>query len=698
MSKVDDRVQTESYSRLSAMWPGAERRRQARQAKQNQPGPESLFGALVGGDSQVHDDDIARSAAVGGAGSETIESQRRKAPLQRHRPASRDTVPASPANATGPDARVDSTDAQAAAGRTQAPADRQRDARAAQATVLDDVPATQRLFKIFVGARAVLGLALVAALVAAGMLGMRAPLGMMLVAMGYATQAVVLWMLPRFREEAPARDSLSRSQWVTTIGVDLATFSWLHWMQPMQNFNLVALLLLPVLMGGVLAPRVIALAGSSGVVLMLLAMTWNTVAAGGDPTTLWMQAGLAGVGFFAVTLLAGEMSTRLASQAFAARSGLELARQQAQLNRLVIEEMTDGVLVVDRRARVRAANPAARRLLIHQGLGRAAPFQLQDEPVWAELETLVRQAFVKKLWPDGVATATLKFADGTTRTLRVRARFTRQRSPLLRGGVGDVPLSEVFCVVFLEDQRLVHERTRQEKLAAMGRVSAGIAHEIRNPLAAIAQANALLREEAQGREQQMLTKMVHENVERLKLIVDDVMAVAPSPDATRQRIDAVAVVGHIVGEWSRAAGLPVGATTRLQVELAEAELPVVFDPEHLRRVLVNLLDNARRHATETPGAITLVLAQASAEHVVLSVSSDGDIIGPDIEPYLFEPFFSTRSRGTGLGLYICRELCERYGATIDYWQQAADSRHRNQFRVVFRTADRPDFTESRLLS
>jgi two-component system sensor histidine kinase PilS (NtrC family) len=529
-----------------------------------------------------------------------------------------------------------------------------------------------------------------------------------LIAIAYATQAVVLWMLPRFRQEDAGHDPLTRGQWLATIGVDLITFSLLHWMQPTQNFNFVALLLLPVLMGGVLATRTVALAGSSAVVLILLAVTWNVVAHAGGAATLWMQAGLAGVGFFAVTLLAGEMATRLKNQADAARGGLELARQQAQLNRLVIEEMTDGVMVVDRRSRVRAANPAARRLLVREGMGRAAPFQLQDDRSWAELQQLVNQAFERKAWVGSENNATLKFADGMTRTLRVRGRFTRRRSAStkgaadLRDGPREKLRSEVFCVVFLEDQRQVLDRNRQEKLAAMGRVSAGIAHEIRNPLAAIAQANALMMEEAQGREQAMLTRMIHENVERLKMIVDDVMAVAPSRGGVEPRIEAVSVVQRIVAEWSqsaglspglsgaRASGLPGATDGRLSIEVVPDRLPVIFDAEHLRRVLVNLLDNARRHATNTPGAFVLRLTASSDEHAVLSVASDGEAIAADVEPFLFEPFFSSRSRGTGLGLYICRELCERYGATIDYWAHPPESRHRNEFRVVLRRTDRAD--------
>ena len=129
---------------------------------------------------------------------------------------------------------------------------------------------------------------------------------------------------------------------------------------------------------------------------------------------------------------------------------------------------------------------------------------------------------------------------------------------------------------------------------------------------------------------------------------------------------------------------------RLRVDLPEESLGVIFDGEHLRRVLVNLLDNARRHASKLPGAVRLKLSAKDDQQVVLSVFSDGTPIPADVERYLFEPFFSTRSRGTGLGLYICRELCERYGARIDYRLGEERDPCRNEFFVAMRRRALPD--------
>ncbi len=554
-----------------------------------------------------------------------------------------------------------------------------------------DVPATrdvattfERIYRAFLAARAALGAALVGTLGIGGFFGLRTSAEVAVVTGLYAALAIGMWLWPRLRPKrrpraprgARAMAHLRSPQWLLTVGVDLLVFTVLYVVSPGSSFNYVALLVLPVLMAGVLMPRLYALATAALATLALLGTAWLSAIAGGDATLLFTQAGLAGIGFFVVTLLAGELASRIAREESSARGSLEMARQQAQLNRLVIEEMEDGVLVVDRGGKVRAANPAARRLLAPDGMSRAAPFQMRGVPAWGPLVGGVERAFAEGSWPEAGRDLRLEFSPDVARTLRVRVRFTKRREPD----------SEQVCVLFLEDLRSVHARSRQEKLAAMGRVSAGIAHEIRNPLAAIAQANALLAEDAGDATQRRLTRMVSENVERLKRIVDDVLEVSPGHPPEERVVNATHALQVVCREWSQAGGLPIGPQSVLRVELPEEPLGVVFDAEHLRRVVVNLLDNARRHASERPGAVVLALGIDDDEHATLSVESDGTPIPADVEAYLFEPFFSTRSRGAGLGLYICRELCERYGARIEYRQLPADAARRNDFVVQMRRA------------
>ena len=537
----------------------------------------------------------------------------------------------------------------------------------------------ERIYRIFIAARAALGVALVVTLGVAGLFGVRPTHLVSLVSIGYAALAISMWLLPRFRRPAApqAFARLRSPQWIATIGADVVCFIALHVLALGSSLNYQALLVLPVLMAGILTPRLLALATAAAITLMLLGIAWLSSPLQGDTTLAMTQAGLAGSGFVVITVLAGELARRLAREEMSARGSLEMARQQARLNRLVIEEMQDGVLVVDRRGRVRAANPAARRLLAPSGMCRTAPFQLRGVAAWEGLVATVERAFGEVSWPAAGRDVVLQFENQSHRTLRARIRFTRRREP---------QATEEFCVMFLEDIRNMQARSRQEKLAAMGRVSAGIAHEIRNPLAAIAQANALLAEDATDPAQRHLMTLVADNVERLKRIVDDVMEVAPGQEQLVGAIDATAQVAAVCRDWTRANGVQLGEQSVLRVELPHEPVGVAFDAEHLRRVLVNLLDNAHRHATGAPGAILLKLDAGNELRVFLSVLSDGPPIPADVEPYLFEPFFSTRSRGTGLGLYICRELCERYGASIDYRLRPYAGTQRNGFFVDMRRA------------
>ena len=524
-----------------------------------------------------------------------------------------------------------------------------------------------RLYRAFLTARAALGLALVVAQLIAASLKTLMHSTLVLSA-SYAMAALALWLLPQLRRGASARSlaRISSPHWWSAIGVDLLLFGVLQALDT-SGVNYGALFVMPVLMSAVLCPRRLALATAAIAALgLLLAAGWSQLL--GEMSSVKLtQAGLVGGGLFAVSLLAGELSARLAREEKAARGSLALARQQEQLNRLVIDEMQEGVLDVDRRGRVRAMNPAAQGLL-----GAASgelSWQLRGRPGWQPLVAALEQAHAQG--GSAEQDVTLPLADGVSRSLRLRLRFTRQREG-----------SEELCVLFVEDNRELLARTRQEKLAAMGRVSAGIAHEIRNPLAAIAQANALLAEDVGGSRAEQLTRMVASNVQRLKRLVDDVTEVAPGVQPESLLLDASQLVREACADWCQVNGVAAGPQSRFGLQIEAAGLKALFDAEHLRRVLVNLLDNAWRHADAAAGAIRVTLA-ADGDAVELVVRSAGPPVPPEIERHLFEPFFSTRSRGSGLGLYICRELCERHGASIDY-RRAADAAA-NEFRVRLRT-------------
>ncbi len=552
--------------------------------------------------------------------------------------------------------------------------------RQARRLITADDSAHRRVFRTYLTARAALGVALALAQAVVDLFAPRSPGVLMALCAAYAVQALLL-RLWRTEQRLAHGGSRRRSRWWATVGVDVLAFGAMHWLDPNATLNHAALLVLPVLMAGVLSARLTGLATAAAASLVLLVSAWQRGMANGDLTVLMSQAGMAGVGMFATVLVAGQMASRLAREERTARGSLELARQQAELNRLVIDEMSDGVLVVDRRGRVRAANPAARALLSDGGGCPPAPFSLASQPGWSRLLEAVEEAYRSNQWPAAGLDLTVAYAGESPRSIRVRARFTR--GARLDRADDSERADEVLAVLFMEELRQVLARQREERLAAMGRMSAGIAHEIRNPLAAVSQANALLQEDALRADQQRLVRIVADNVERLRRIVDDVMEAAPGSMAPSRTIDATAEVAAICAEWARTVGIALGSESRLRVMLPKEPVGAVFDPDHLRRVLVNLLENAIRHCSDSPGAVLVLLEALDGPFVRLAVASDGEPIAAEVEAHLFEPFHSTRSRGTGLGLYICRELCGRHGASIDYLRRPGD-RHAKLFQVVMR--------------
>lgn len=542
-----------------------------------------------------------------------------------------------------------------------------------------------RIYRAFLTARAALSITLLAGVIGSWLFGSRPTWWMVLLAAVYAITNVTWWAWPSERHPKPTvQPTLRTRQALATIGLDLCTFALLHHLASAQ-INSQALLILPVLMAAVLMNRTMAMGVAAAATLNLLAAAWvQYIESSSPPSVLLTQAGLTGFGLFAIALLASELSLRLAREERTAQGSREQARHQAELNKLVIEQMVEGVLVVDRIGRVRTANPSARRLLAAAGQTAPAPFQLRGVPAWKPLIEAIEHALHHPQHAEDGLQARLRFSDDTQRLLKIRIRFTRGPKA-----------GEDVCVMFLEDVRTLQQRLRQDKLAAMGRMSAGIAHEIRNPLAAISQANALLAEDLNTPTQMKLTQMVQDNVNRLKHIVDDILAVAPGARPPAPIIDALGSVKQIAQEWARTHGLQMAEPSDPAALLVWQDqstsapnyphLGVRFELEHLQRVLINLLDNALRYNSGAPGSIIVQLTWrpegGPQGQLRVSVCSDGEPIGADIERSLFEPFFSTSSRGTGLGLYISRELCERHGAHIDYQPHPSTERHRNEFFV-----------------
>ena len=468
---------------------------------------------------------------------------------------------------------------------------------------------------------------------------------------------------------APAPGQAFDPQWVSTIGVDLIAFAALQFLQP-GGITFSPLFALPVLIAAALGSTLLALGTAAGVALLLLTDAWvQALHTPAEATSRFLQAGLTGIGYFALAFVVNLLAARLAGEEEAARHGRRAARTQAQVNALVIEALTEGILVVDMQGLVQTANPAARRLLGFVEAANKQPFALAAQPGWQPLRELANHTFAehRPQWSE----VALEEEGESPRRIHVRTRLT---SP--GDGQGDN-----LVVMFLQDLREMEARLRTEKLAAMGRMSAAVAHEIRNPLAAIAQANDLMEEDLKEPGLKQLSSLVRKNAQRLQQIVEEILDVSRARQGAGSAAEMLALdssVSATCDDWA----MQTRSGSRLQLSLAAPGASVRFDSDHLRRVLVNLLDNALRYAGERPDSIRVSTRNANGQ-ASLHVWSDGAPLEPSVQRHLFEPFFSSESRSSGLGLFICRELCDRHGAVMGY--ERAEG---NEFFVLFATFDK----------
>lgn len=413
--------------------------------------------------------------------------------------------------------------------------------------------------------------------------------------------------------------------------------------------GLAILYLFPLAGSAVLAPMLLALFFAALVALaMLLESAYQLLNFPSDSTI--SQAGLYGGAFFAAVYVLNRLAGRLIRQeqlAIEHRAGLQV--QQA-INQLVIADMGDGVMVTGRDTTIFTVNPAAERML---GLGRENDGHRSrlDNIAWL---APVADAYVS--WERsaaGVAPAfvVLKPAEGSTVHLRLRFASI--------GTAGD---ANERVVIFLQNVSEIEDRAQELKLASMGRLTASIAHEVRNPLSAIGHAGSLLGEDATDPVQRRLVHIINDNVGRLDRMIEDILRLSRKAQPGNDPVRLATLVPELVEEFRDAHALRPGL---IHVgPLGEGR--VLFDPLHLREVVVNLLSNAMRYASGRDASIRLFIVTDAARRQELHVQDDGAAITPEVRAHLFEPFYTTSSKGTGLGLYLARELCMNNGAMLDY--------------------------------
>jgi two-component system sensor histidine kinase PilS (NtrC family) len=348
----------------------------------------------------------------------------------------------------------------------------------------------------------------------------------------------------------------------------------------------------------------------------------------------FFQIGLLCAGYFAIGWLAHALTQRaLHSETLAQQQADELALLN-RINALAIENSPDGLLAVRGDGVVRHASPRALALL-----GARAPLKpgitsLQD--CSPELARLVQQ-----------------LRPGTMLTLNTPAAQLRVRC---------IPLAtpDNSRVLVLEDQSQAGQAAQRLKLAALGRLTANIAHEIRNPLSAISHAAQLLHEDTQAPAQAKLTAIIENNARRLDRLVEEVLTLNRRDRLNPVSFDA-AMLAALIDELRQTEEIPAEAVI---VSMPDT-LHFQFDSDHLRQILWNLLRNAWRYSRKQAGSIR-ISAKTLGDSVQLEIADDGPGVAEEHHGKLFEPFFTTDAQGTGLGLFLARELAEANHAALAY--------------------------------
>ncbi|MCD7097499.1 ATP-binding protein [Stenotrophomonas sp. MMGLT7] len=386
-----------------------------------------------------------------------------------------------------------------------------------------------------------------------------------------------------------------------------------------------------------------AIAVTAGIAIVLEYL-W-TMLDGGDTVRSLAELAMFATSYLAVAYICYQIGVRArTNQALAERRGAEVANL-SEINELIIRRMRTGVLVVDAHDRITLANEAATAILGEDG-GTVASGTRELGAVAPQLARRLQRW--RKGW-EGEKTP-LQLSPGQP---DIQPRFAR----LLADGE--------LTLVFLDDATVVSRRAESLTLSTLGRFSASLAHEIRNPLAAINYAAQLLQE-SRGIDEtdRRLLQIIHQQCQRTNGIVESVLGLARRERANPENLELVAFARRFVDEYRLTLSIE---TDSLEMSADADEMAALVDPRHLQQILTALVHNALKYGRtpDTPAQVRLRVATLE-RHPVLEVADRGPGIPEAVASQLFRPFFTTSEHGTGLGLYIAHELCRANQAQLEY--------------------------------
>jgi two-component system sensor histidine kinase PilS (NtrC family) len=449
-------------------------------------------------------------------------------------------------------------------------------------------------------------------------------------------------------------------QTVIQILVDIAAITVLIFASGGPAGGLGILLIITVAAGSLLMPgRMAFLFAAMAAMAIMGEQIYSTLLLQIPRSSGYTEAGLLGAALFATAGMAYLMARRIhESEMLARRRGIDIANL-AKLNAHIVQRLQAGIIVTDYRHDIRLLNETARKLLDLPAGSENRPLAEISPPLYNKLMEW-RQA------PDREATLLVSDATGAS----ILPQFT-----LLGASDG------IGALIFLEDTAAMAKQAQQMKLASLGRLTASIAHEIRNPLGAISHASQLLNESHElGNDDQRLMAIICDHTRRVNSVVENVLRLSRPGSNLPQLIGLQDWLGKFMDEFIHSGNC---SPDQASISVNPADLNVYMDPSQLHQVMWNLCQNAVHHAGADgmPVKIQLVGGRTNTTHTpYLDIIDNGPGIDPAMTDQMFEPFYTTKSSGTGLGLYIAREICESNQARLAYQAGAAGG---SCFRISF---------------
>lgn len=444
---------------------------------------------------------------------------------------------------------------------------------------------------------------------------------------------------------------LSQRKLFGSLFIDVIAISLMIGASGSGGTSLGYLLLIVSAAGGILLrERISVLLAAVATLAMLAEGSLRYLLIHPDSLYLMSSAGLGALAFI-TAIVFQHLSKKIDISYAQAQAQAAQAAHLQQLAQQIVERMRTGIMLLDKQHHIAMWNQAAAHLL-NMSATATAPLSLASLPA-------LQTHFQQWLSQDENYSPLMEIDVRPTNILKVNFAYLNDDTPT------DV-------LIFIEDVRSLNQQAQQLKLASLGRLTASIAHEVRNPLGAISHASQLLAEsESLSTSDNRLLDIIQNHSKRVNQIIENILQFSRRKASQPEKLRLETFINDFCNDYRSSRADEHTFSINIVSHPTPRNKPVDarFDRSQLQQVLTNLFDNGLRHGRNDQGHASLRVEMGidvSNQQPYIRIIDSGPGIPSQQIPHLFEPFFTTENTGSGLGLYICKELCEANQAIIFY--------------------------------